>query len=100
MAGSSEPTFLFFDIKVSIAPQAISHLCCNSPSHLHSFFSFWFSYMRHDNSIPDLNTLLTSFYQLANEARTKTAETIQFRLQYHLDREHAQRGKQSSSSQA
>ena len=41
------------------------------------------------NSMPDVDNLLTSFYQLDDEARKEVVETIQFKLQYHKDAERA-----------
>ena len=38
--------------------------------------------------------LLTSFYQLDDEARKEVVETIQFKLQYHKDAERAEQIKQ------
>ena len=38
--------------------------------------------------------LLTSFYQLDDEARKEVVETIQFKLQYHKDAERAEQVKQ------
>lgn len=38
--------------------------------------------------------LLTSFYQLDDEARKEVVETIQFKLQYHRDPERAEQIKQ------
>ena len=38
--------------------------------------------------------LLTSFYQLDDEARKEVVETIQFKLQYHKDKERAEQVKQ------
>lgn len=37
------------------------------------------------NAMPDVDNLLTSFYQLDDEARKEVVETIQFKLQYHKD---------------
>ena len=37
------------------------------------------------NSMPDVDNLLTSFYQLDDESRKEIIETIQFKLQYHRD---------------
>lgn len=39
------------------------------------------------NNMPDVDVLLTSFYQLDDEARKEVVETIQFKLQYHKDLE-------------
>ena len=41
-------------------------------------------------SMPDVDNLLTSFYQLDDEARKEVVETIQFKLQYHKDSERAE----------
>lgn len=41
------------------------------------------------NSMPDVDNLLTSFYQLDDEARKEVVNTIQFKLQYHKDTERA-----------
>ena len=46
------------------------------------------------NSMPDVDNLLTSFYQLDDEARKEVVETIQFKLQYHRDPERAEQVKQ------
>ena len=46
------------------------------------------------NSMPDVDNLLTSFYQLDDEARKEVVETIQFKLQYHRDAERAEQVKQ------
>lgn len=46
------------------------------------------------NSMPDVDNLLTSFYQLDDEARKEVVETIQFKLQYHKDPERAEQIKQ------
>ena len=46
------------------------------------------------NSIPDVDNLLTSFYQLDDEARKEVVEKIQFKLQYHKDAERAEQVKQ------
>lgn len=35
--------------------------------------------------MPDVDNLLTSFYQLDDEARKEVVETIPFKLQYHKD---------------
>ena len=37
--------------------------------------------------MPDVDNLLTSFYQLDDEARQEVAETIRLKLQYHRDPE-------------
>ena len=42
----------------------------------------------------DWKILLTSFYQLDDEARKEVVETIQFKLQYHKDAERAEQVKQ------
>ena len=35
--------------------------------------------------MPDVDNLLTSFYQLDDEARQEVVETIRLKLQYHRD---------------
>ena len=45
-------------------------------------------------TMPDVDNLLTSFYQLDDEARKEVVETIQFKLQYHRDPERAEQIKQ------
>ncbi|WP_251499998.1 hypothetical protein [Otoolea muris] len=47
-----------------------------------------------ENNMPDVDNLLTSFYQLDDEARKEVVETIQFKLQYHKDKERAEQVKQ------
>lgn len=42
------------------------------------------------NSMPDVDNLLTAFYQLDDEARKEVVETIHFKLQYHKDPERAE----------
>ena len=42
-------------------------------------------YLFEKNSMPDVDNLLTFFYQLDDEARKEVLETIQFKLQYHRD---------------
>ncbi len=37
------------------------------------------------NAMPDVDNLLTSFYQLDDEARQEVIETIKLKLQYHKD---------------
>ena len=44
--------------------------------------------------MPDVDNLLTSFYQLDDEARKEVVETIHFKLQYHKDAESAEQVKQ------
>ena len=44
--------------------------------------------------IDHVDNLLTSFYQLDDEARKEVVETIQFKLQYHRDPERAEQIKQ------
>ncbi|WP_243873825.1 hypothetical protein [Blautia schinkii] len=44
--------------------------------------------------MPDVDNLLTSFYQLDNEARQEVVETIRLKLQYHRDPERAEQIKQ------
>ena len=51
-------------------------------------------YLFGKNSMPDVDNLLTSFYQLDDEARKEVVETIQFKLQYHRDPERAEQIKQ------
>ena len=51
-------------------------------------------YLFGKNSMPDVDNLLTSFYQLDDEARKEVVETIQFKLQYHKDKERAEQIKQ------
>lgn len=46
------------------------------------------------NSMPDVDNLLTSFYQLDDEARKEVVETIQFKLQYHKDQQRAEQIKE------
>ena len=46
------------------------------------------------NSMSDVDNLLTSFYQLDDEARQEIVETIQFKLKYHKDPERAENVKQ------
>lgn len=47
-------------------------------------------YLFGKNSMPDVDNLLTFFYQLDDEARKEVLETIQFKLQYHRDPERAE----------
>ena len=42
-------------------------------------------YLFGKNSMPDVDNLLTSFYQLDDEARQEVVETIRLKLQYHRD---------------
>ena len=51
-------------------------------------------YLFGKNSMPDVDNLLTSFYQLDDEARKEVVETIQFKLQYHRNLERAEQIKQ------
>ncbi|MBO6298471.1 MAG: helix-turn-helix transcriptional regulator [Lachnospiraceae bacterium] len=46
------------------------------------------------NAMPDVDNLLTSFYQLDDEARREVIETIKFKLQYHKDPERSENIKQ------
>lgn len=46
------------------------------------------------NGMPDVDNLLTSFYQLDDESRKEVVETIRFKLQYHRDPERAKEVKQ------
>ena len=41
-------------------------------------------------SMPDVDRLLTLFYQLDDEARKEVVETIQFKLQYHKNEDRPQ----------
>lgn len=41
------------------------------------------------NSMPDVDNLLTSFYQLDNEARQEVIDTIKVKLKYHRDPQRA-----------
>ena len=45
------------------------------------------------NSVPDVDNLLTSFYQLDDEAKQEIVETIQYKLKYHKDPERAEQVK-------
>ena len=53
-------------------------------------------YMKNNgkNSMPDVDNLLTSFYQLDDEARQEVVETIRLKLQYHRDPKRAEQIKQ------
>ena len=42
------------------------------------------------NAMPDVDNLLTSFYQLDDEARNEIVDTIKVKLQYHRDPKRAQ----------
>ena len=44
-------------------------------------------YLFDKNSMPDVDNLLTSYYQLDDEVRKEVVEMIQFKLQYHKDKE-------------
>ena len=44
--------------------------------------------------MPDVDNLLTSFYQLDDETRQEIVHTIQFKLQYHKDSQRAEQVKQ------
>ncbi len=46
------------------------------------------------NNMPDVDNLLTSFYQLDDETRKVVVETIQFKLKYHRDAERPEQIKQ------
>lgn len=46
------------------------------------------------NTIPDVDNLLTSFYQLDDESRKEIVETVKFKLQYHRDPERTEQIKQ------
>ena len=45
-------------------------------------------------TMPDVDNLLTSFYQLDDESRQEVVETIRLKLQYHRDPERAEQIKQ------
>ena len=47
-------------------------------------------YLFGKNSMPDVDNLLTSFYQLDDESRQEVVETIRLKLQYHRDPERAE----------
>ena len=51
-------------------------------------------YLFGKNSMPDVDNLLTSFYQLDDESRQDVVETIRLKLQYHRDPERAEQIKQ------
>lgn len=42
------------------------------------------------NAMPDVDNLLTSFYQLDDEARNEIVDTIKVKLQYHRDSKRAE----------
>ncbi|MBR5648847.1 helix-turn-helix domain-containing protein [Pseudobutyrivibrio sp.] len=42
------------------------------------------------NAMPDVDNLLTSFYQLDDEARNEIVDTIKVKLQYHRDQNRAE----------
>lgn len=42
------------------------------------------------NAMPDVDNLLTSFYQLDDEARNEIVDTIKLKLQYHRDPKRAE----------
>ena len=46
------------------------------------------------NAMPDVDNLLTSFYQLDDESRKEIVEMIRFKLQYHRDPKRAEEVKQ------
>ncbi len=46
------------------------------------------------NSMPAVDNLLTSFYQLEHEATKEVVETIELKLQYHKDPESAEQIKE------
>ena len=54
-------------------------------------------YLFGKNSMPDVDNLLTSFYQLDDEARQEVVETIRLKLQYHRDPKRAEQIKQIKS---
>lgn len=47
-----------------------------------------------ENSMPDADNLLTSFYQLDDEVRKEIVNTIHFKLQYHRETERAEQIRQ------
>ena len=51
-------------------------------------------YLFRKNIMPNMDNLLTSFYQLDDEARKEIVEMIQFKLQYYKDQERAEQVKQ------
>ena len=51
-------------------------------------------YLFDKNSMTDADNLLTSFYQLDDEARQEIVETIRLKLQYHRDPKRAEQIKQ------
>lgn len=51
-------------------------------------------YLFGKNSMPDVDNLLTSFYQLDDEVRQEVVETIRLKLQYHRDPKRAEQIKQ------
>jgi hypothetical protein len=46
------------------------------------------------NAMPDVDNLLTSFYQLDDVARSEIVETVKLKLQYHHDPQRAEDIKQ------
>lgn len=44
--------------------------------------------------MPDVDRLLTLFFQLDDESRKEVVETIQFKFQYHKDEERVEQVKQ------
>ena len=51
-------------------------------------------YLFGKNSVPSVDNLLTSLYQPDDETGKEVVETIQFKLQYHKDKERAEQVKQ------
>lgn len=43
-------------------------------------------YFFRKNSMPNVDNLLTLFYQLDDETRKEVVQTIQFKLQYYISR--------------
>ena len=66
----------------------------SAPQHSILLFKRILMYLFGKNSLSDVDNLLTSFYQLDDEARKEVVEMIQFKLQYHRDTERAEQIKQ------
>ena len=75
----------------SVAYVVCNHFGLDTSEYSFSYIASWSS---GKNSMPDVDNLLTSFYQLDDEARKEVVETIQFKLQYHRDPERAEQVKQ------
>ena len=61
---------------------------------IYKFLNFLFQKFRDVYKRQDVDNLLTSFYQLDDEARQEVVETIRLKLQYHRDPERAEQIKQ------